>query len=259
MSAGSNLQGAGGLTLEQRITNIEAALRGGPPVADALGVPTDGDVDLGSALNAWRDIFAVGLVVGGARVDVASLATSAAVYPFTASDATYSWPGDQTRVLMLLWSSASGGGGGGGAGNLDGNNYDPGSRGSFGGNGFATTVTIGGTTYSSGASLGGAGGEASDSEASLSPNRRGSAIPGGAGGAGGAGTYSGGGGTSGVCALRYFVRQGLSQGDIISIVVPIAVGSGGSGGSGSSSGGAAGGDGSDGVSPGLAILLALPL
>ena len=47
MSAGSNIQGAGGQTLEQRIANIEAALRGGPPVIDAMGVPTDGDVDIG--------------------------------------------------------------------------------------------------------------------------------------------------------------------------------------------------------------------
>ena len=90
MSAGSNIQGAGGQTLEQRIANIEAALRGGPPVIDAMGVPTDGDVDIGSALNAWRDVFANGLVVGGARVDIAALAGSAAVYVFDASDATFS-------------------------------------------------------------------------------------------------------------------------------------------------------------------------
>ena len=116
MSAGSNLQGGGGLTLEQRIANIEAALRGGPPVIDALGVPTDDDVDLGSALNAWRDVFANGLVVGGARVDIAALAGSAPIYVFDASDATFAWPGTQTTALMLLWSSASGGGGGGGGG-----------------------------------------------------------------------------------------------------------------------------------------------
>ena len=116
MSAGSNLQGGGGQTLEQRIANIEAALRGGPPVIDALGVPTDDDVDLGSALNAWRDIFANGLVVGGARVDVAGLATATGVYVFDASDAAFSWPANRTTALILLWSASGGGGGGGGGG-----------------------------------------------------------------------------------------------------------------------------------------------
>ena len=65
MSAGSNLQGAGGQTLEQRVANLEAALRGGPPVIDAQGAPTDRATDLGGPMNAWRNAYLERLILGG--------------------------------------------------------------------------------------------------------------------------------------------------------------------------------------------------
>ena len=65
MSAGSNLQGGGGLTLEQRVANIEAALRGGPPVIDAQGANTHQSTDLGGPMNAWRRVYAELLSLGG--------------------------------------------------------------------------------------------------------------------------------------------------------------------------------------------------
>ena len=65
MSAGSNLQGGGGLTLEQRVANLEAALRGGPPVIDAQGANTDGTTDLGGPMNAWRRVYAQLISLGG--------------------------------------------------------------------------------------------------------------------------------------------------------------------------------------------------
>ena len=58
MSANTDLQGGGALTLEQRIARVENALRGGPPVVDSQGAPTDGAIDLGSAANTWRRIYA---------------------------------------------------------------------------------------------------------------------------------------------------------------------------------------------------------
>ena len=245
MSAGSNLQGGGGQTLEQRIANIEAALRGGPPVIDALGAPTDDDVDLGSALNAWRDVFANGLVVGGARVDIAAVAGSAPVYAFGENDPTFSWPGNRTTALILLWSAGSGGGGGGSSSGL-------GSTFGFAGDpGAATTATIGGMTYSSGAAPGGPGG-AQGGVVADGPGR--TAMPGGPGGVGGIGINNGQVGFEGTHVLSYFTHSGLSEGDTLSIVVP----SGGAGGI----GGVAGNNGTPGEagSPGragMAIILAL--
>ena len=262
MSAGSNLQGAGGQTLEQRVANIEAALRGGPPVIDALGVPTDDDVDLGSALNAWRDIFANGLVVGGARVDVAGLATATRTYVFDADDAAFLWPANRTKALMLLWSAGGGGGGGGGEGNLP-RPDSPGEDGGTGGTGNAVTVTIAGVTYSSGGGVpGGAGGAAggvsfySGLVRSISDYSMTGAIGGQGGGVAGGGLdVRGQGGGHGRLVFKHFGHAGLSEGDVISIVAP-AGGAGGIGGAGNGSA-AAGEDGMDGR-PGLAIILALP-
>ena len=257
MSAGSNLQGAGGLTLEQRIANIEAALRGGPPVVDAVGVPTDDDVDLGSALNAWRDVFANGLVVGGARVDVAGLAVATGVYVFDANDPTFSWPANRTTALILLWSASGGGGGGGGGGTTG----DRGEGGTDGGPGGASTVTISGMTYSSGAALGGdrgrSGGDGQTNSSSVPRIITDYSMPGALGGAGGdaTGSLQGQGGAQSIGhVFKYFGHGGLSEGDTISIVVP-AGGAAGVGGDGFGSLERAE-DGQEGT-PGMAIILAL--
>ena len=212
------------------------------PVIDAMGAPTDGDVDIGSALNAWRDVFANGLVVGGARADIAALAGSAAVYVFDASDATFSLARHSNRcpnapvVRSQRWRRRR-------------HRPRPRRFGQRRRGGVAATVTIGGMTYSSGATAGGEGDLVRDG-GNLSTIRY--SIPGGAGTFGADGHRGG----DGAIVLRYFVHSGLSEGDAISIVVP----AGGEGGAGGETGdtrlpdGAAG---SDGVS-GLAIMLALP-
>ena len=134
MSSGSELQGGGGLSLEQRVTKLEAFLRGGPGVVNALGASTDGQIDLGSALNKWRDLFATGIVIGSDRVDVASLAGSAAVYVFDATDATFEWPGTHTKCFAIAGSGVAG---------------SRTTTASSGGDGGATTVTIDAATLSS--------------------------------------------------------------------------------------------------------------
>ena len=238
------------------INAIYGALRGAFVPRDAAGVVGAGSADLGSTTVPWDSAYINALIVGGAAVDVAALANSAPIYPFRASDSSFSWPGGQSRALILLWGSAGGGGGGGGGGVSS-------SDGDKGGDGAATTVTIGGVTYSSGASPGGRGGAAGAQIAQGGQGRRDAltlAIPGGAAGVGGAasgGQRHGEGGTSGSCILRYFIHTGLSQGDSLAVSVATANGDGGAGGPAGGSGNA-GTDGTAGTSPGLAILLALP-
>ena len=65
MSADSSLQGSGGQTVEQRLANLEAALRGGPPVIGAQGQLAGGAVNLGSAMNPWDRVYAETLILGG--------------------------------------------------------------------------------------------------------------------------------------------------------------------------------------------------
>ena len=236
MSAGSNLQGGGGQTLEQRVANIEAALRGGPPVIDALGVPTDDDVDLGSALNAWRDVFANGLVVGGARVDVAGLATATGVYVFDANDAAFVWPANRTTALILLWSAGGGGGGGGGGGvapfpdvpaGESGGDRRP--RGRFHRHHRRYDVFQRRDSWRRGRHAGaGSSGNVVPLKLTLPQCRAPLAV---AGGADTSELYRGEGGTQSRHVLKYFFHSGLSEGDTISIVVPLG-GDGGLGGRG---------------------------
>ena len=137
MAANTSLQGGAALTLEQRIARLEAALRGGPPVLNAQGAPTHQSTDLGSALNAWGDLYASGVIIGNARVDIAALSGSAPVYAFHESDATFEWPPDTlTRCMAMVFSGV------GKASTMSGIVPGPG--------GGATTVTIGGVTISSG-------------------------------------------------------------------------------------------------------------
>ena len=104
MSATSGLPINAAATVEQRLAAIEAALRGGPPVVNALGVVTDGAVDLGAAMNKWRDIFATGLVVGNQRVDLTGLANTSALRFFLANQANWQWPYTQSNALCLMVS-----------------------------------------------------------------------------------------------------------------------------------------------------------
>ena len=252
------------------INSIYGALRGAFVPRDSAGVVGAGAADIGSTTVPWDVAYINSLNVGGLDVDVAALAVGAAVYPFTASNLSFDWPGGQTRALMLLWGSASGGGGGGGNGG-DASDNSSGNSGGTGGDGAAATITIGGMTYSSGASPGGRGGDggARDQDTNLDfvnlkRNSSSTSIPGGAGGDGGntGSGKNGGGGESGSCTLRFFVHDGLSQGDSLSIVVPTALGSGGGGGLGGNEDGGgragSGASGSAGTSPGLVIMLALP-
>ena len=41
------------------------------------------------------------LIVGGAEVDLASVAVSAAVFVFDATNASFAWPGNQTKCWLL--------------------------------------------------------------------------------------------------------------------------------------------------------------
>ena len=233
------------------INAVYGALRGVLVPRDAAGVPAAGAADLGSTTVPWDSAYVNQIVVGGSQVDVAALAVGAPIYPFPASDSSFSWPGSQTRCLMLLWSSASGGGGGGSGG---GSNQD-GNTGQQGGAGVATTVTIDGMTYSSGASPGGRRGRAGLSSGDTAPSYPDAvalSIPGGDGGGGGAGASGGSrgeAGGNGLVTMKYFVHQGLLQGDTMSIVVPTTNGNGGSGGAGTTLTGAAGTAGGAGTSP----------
>ena len=133
------------------INAVYGALKGVFVPRDAAGVPGAGAADIGSTTVPFDTAYINNLVVGGSGVDVAALAVGAPIYPFTSSDSSFSWPGSQTRCLMLLFSSASGGGGGGGSGGGgSGGVAGHGTGGTAGQAGVATTVTFGGTTYSSG-------------------------------------------------------------------------------------------------------------
>lgn len=73
MSAGTNIRrDVSGE--EQFIQELYSALRGGPPVANAQGDPTNEAVDLGSATNAWRRLYAREIVLGGVTFSPTALA-----------------------------------------------------------------------------------------------------------------------------------------------------------------------------------------
>ena len=106
---------------------VFSALRGTFAPRNNAGDVGDGAADLGSSTNNWDRAYIKRLIAGGNLVDIASLAVSAATYIFDATDASFSWPGSQTKCLAFVQS---------------GTGRTP--------NGGATTVTIGGTTASSG-------------------------------------------------------------------------------------------------------------
>ena len=117
------------------INALYAALRSTLAPRTAAGIVEPGAADLGSTTNPWQRLYVEELVAGGQIVDLAAAAVSASIFVFDASDATFSWPGSQSKCLAIAFSGVGGGDGlGTGAAPTDGG---------------ATTITRGGVTVSS--------------------------------------------------------------------------------------------------------------
>ena len=109
-----------------------SAFRGTFAPRNNAGDVGDKAADLGSATNNWDRRIFDRLVAGGIEVDLASVAVSAAIYVFDADDASFAWPGSQTKCLLLRFRALR-----------EVKEISPGT----GTDGGATTVTIGGVTF----------------------------------------------------------------------------------------------------------------
>ena len=108
---------------------VFSAFRGTLAPRNNAGRVRPSSADLGSPTFPWRRLYVDELVAGGEVVDLASIAVSAATYVFDATDANFAWPGSQTKCMVLAGSTTE----------------IPGQ-----GSSTATTVTVGGTTVSTG-------------------------------------------------------------------------------------------------------------
>ena len=273
MSAGSSLQNWGGLTVDQKLNSLRNALRGGPPVLDAQGAPSDGTTDFGSAANTIRRLYAENIRLGASDLDLRPLVDATPGYAFDASG-DFDWPFGSISKALVWMVSAESGSGGGGAANAIANDSAAAravGRGGGGGPGGASTAAFGGVTLTSGSAPGGDGGFAG-LQAGTSALERADIIQqnltdlvGGEffrssvgatrmGGMGGAGTdirVGLRGGWSRQIAA-YGVLTGLSLNDTITITVSQATGAAGT--AGTQSGQNSGTAGEDGQADGLVII-----
>ena len=129
MAAGSGLVRAAPTTLAAVIQAVNALLswaRGGPGPVDALGSPTNGQTDLGSAANKWRQIFASSLVLDGnvlTGAQISVLRTRGFLFfrgpihgQAPGSFNVRQMIGDAATTVSVLLQPPGGGNGGGGGG-----------------------------------------------------------------------------------------------------------------------------------------------
>lgn len=222
-----------GQNILSSVVALYGALRGALVPRTADGEARHLAADLGTTTKWWNRIFVRSLVVGGEEVNVANLAAAAPAYVFAESDPAFSWPADLPNCLAVLYSGGSGGSGGAAALNGFPNNLASGGRPEAGG---ATTLTIGGRTFSTGQPF--RGGTVFVSETgqvgvSISPNQAVLSTAGGTGGTGGraadashARITTSRQGLTGYCNVISRRIAGLNRGDALNI----QLGKGGEGG-----------------------------
>lgn len=125
------------------VNALYGAVRGVFVPRNAAGEVRAGAASLGNSTYPWDEVHAQALVIGGSAVNVAAFAAASPSFVFAADEPAFAWPSAAARCLAIV-ASGVGGGQSSGSGNQ-----------SFGANGGASTVTVGGVTLTSGAGPGG--------------------------------------------------------------------------------------------------------